>query len=106
MATKKNPASKSSRKVTKSGYVRSLPTSLSAKEVVESSEIVLTSLPASPDVEAAYLDPGGLVDTAKRGTILIDTTGSVIAQINGLSALNTRQGHRHTRAVVGRGELT
>jgi 3-hydroxyisobutyrate dehydrogenase len=44
----------------------------SAREVVEGSEIVLTSLPASPDVEAVYLEPGGLVDSAKRGTMLVD----------------------------------
>lgn len=44
----------------------------SAREVVERSEIVLTCLPASPDVEAAYLDPGGLVECAKRGTVLVD----------------------------------
>src|SRR5256712_7831345 len=44
----------------------------SPREVVESSEIVLTSLPASPDVEAVYLNPAGLVDRAKPGTILID----------------------------------
>lgn len=44
----------------------------SAQEVVDNAEIVLTSLPASPDVEATYLEPGGLVDRAKRGTILID----------------------------------
>jgi 3-hydroxyisobutyrate dehydrogenase len=44
----------------------------SAREVVERSEIVFTSLPASPDVEAVYLEPGGLVDSAKAGTILID----------------------------------
>ena len=44
----------------------------SAREVVEQSEVVLTSLPASPDVEAAYLEPGGLVELAKAGTTLID----------------------------------
>jgi 3-hydroxyisobutyrate dehydrogenase-like beta-hydroxyacid dehydrogenase len=44
----------------------------SARDVVEGSEIVLTSLPASPDVEAVYLEPGGLVDSAKPGTMLID----------------------------------
>src|SRR5438876_4930425 len=44
----------------------------SAREVVDNSEIVLTSLPASPDVEAMYLEPGGLVERAKPGTILID----------------------------------
>src|SRR5262247_2980342 len=44
----------------------------SSQEVLEGSEVVLTSLPASPDVEAIYLDAGGLVDRAKPGTILID----------------------------------
>jgi 3-hydroxyisobutyrate dehydrogenase len=44
----------------------------SVREVVESSELVLTSLPASPDVEAVYLEPGGLVESSKPGTILID----------------------------------
>jgi 2-hydroxymethylglutarate dehydrogenase len=44
----------------------------SAREVVEQSEIVLTSLPASPDVEAMYLGDGGLVEHAKPGTILVD----------------------------------
>jgi 3-hydroxyisobutyrate dehydrogenase len=44
----------------------------SAREVVEAAEIVLTCLPASPDVEALYLDAGGLVERAKPGNILID----------------------------------
>ncbi len=44
----------------------------SAREAVEGAEIVLTSLPASPDVEAIYLEPGGLIERAKPGTILID----------------------------------
>jgi len=44
----------------------------SAREVVEQSEIVLSCLPASPDVEAVYLGPGGLVERARPGTILID----------------------------------
>lgn len=44
----------------------------SAREVVEHCEVVLTSLPASPDVEKAYLEPGGLIERAKSGTILID----------------------------------
>jgi 3-hydroxyisobutyrate dehydrogenase-like beta-hydroxyacid dehydrogenase len=44
----------------------------SAREVVERSEIVLTCLPASPDVEALYLEPGGLIERARPGTILVD----------------------------------
>jgi 3-hydroxyisobutyrate dehydrogenase-like beta-hydroxyacid dehydrogenase len=41
-------------------------------DVVDRSEVVLTCLPASPDVEAAYLEPGGIVERAKPGTVLID----------------------------------
>src|SRR5438093_836664 len=44
----------------------------SNQEVLERAEIVRTCLPASPDVEALYLDAGGLVERAKPGTILID----------------------------------
>src|SRR5215831_2949694 len=44
----------------------------SAQDVVERSEVLLTCLPASPDVEAAYLDAGGLVERARPGTVLID----------------------------------
>jgi 3-hydroxyisobutyrate dehydrogenase len=44
----------------------------SPQEVIDNSEIVLTSLPASPDVEKIYLEAGGLVDRARPGTILID----------------------------------
>ena len=43
----------------------------SARAVVENAEVVLTSLPASPDVEKAYLEPGGLIERAKSGTVLI-----------------------------------
>jgi 2-hydroxymethylglutarate dehydrogenase len=44
----------------------------SAREVVQRAEVVMTSLPASPDVEGVYLEAGGLVESAKPGTILID----------------------------------
>ena len=44
----------------------------SVHDVVDRSDVVLTSLPASPDVEAMYLDAGGLVERARPGTILID----------------------------------
>ncbi len=44
----------------------------SIQDVVTQSDITLTSLPASPDVEAVYLQSGGLVDSARPGAILID----------------------------------
>ena len=39
----------------------------SAREVVEASEIVFTSLPASPDVESVYLEPGGIGSQCQAG---------------------------------------
>ena len=44
----------------------------SAKQVVESAEVILTCLPGSPEVEGLYLDQGGLVELAKPGTVLVD----------------------------------
>jgi 3-hydroxyisobutyrate dehydrogenase len=44
----------------------------SAQEVVDRSDVVLTCLPASPDVEALYLDAGGLVERARPDMILVD----------------------------------
>jgi 3-hydroxyisobutyrate dehydrogenase len=44
----------------------------SARQVVERAEVVLTSLPGSPEVEEVYLTAGGLVDSAKPGNVLVD----------------------------------
>jgi 3-hydroxyisobutyrate dehydrogenase len=46
----------------------------SAKQVVESAEVLLTCLPGSPEVEALYLDAGGLIELAKRGSVLVDVS--------------------------------
>ena len=47
----------------------------SAREVVESAEIVFTSLPASPDVEAIYLEPGVALARLPRTVALDDYIG-------------------------------
>jgi len=44
----------------------------SSKGVAEKSEIVITMLPDSPDVELVALGPDGVLEGAKPGTILID----------------------------------
>jgi 3-hydroxyisobutyrate dehydrogenase-like beta-hydroxyacid dehydrogenase len=44
----------------------------SAGDVVAASEVTLTSLPGSPEVEEAYLGGGGLIERAKAGSVLID----------------------------------
>ena len=44
----------------------------SSRDVAAKSEIVITMLPNSPDVKEAVLGAGGVLEGAKRGTILID----------------------------------
>jgi 3-hydroxyisobutyrate dehydrogenase len=44
----------------------------SARQVVENAEVTLTCLPGSPEVEGLYLAPGGLVELARPGTVLVD----------------------------------
>ncbi|MHC4516992.1 MAG: 2-hydroxy-3-oxopropionate reductase [Planctomycetota bacterium] len=46
--------------------------SSSSREVAVASEIVITMLPNSPEVKEAVLGPGGVLEGAKAGTILID----------------------------------
>lgn len=44
----------------------------SAKEVAGRSDVIITMLPDSPDVEAAVLGENGILEGAKQGTLLID----------------------------------
>ncbi len=49
---------------------------LSARELASRSSVVITMLPASPDVEAAVLGPEGVIEGAKSGDIVIDMSSS------------------------------
>ncbi len=44
----------------------------SAKDVAARSEIVITMLPDGPDVDAAVLGPGGVLEGAAAGTVVVD----------------------------------
>lgn len=44
----------------------------SAPQVAQRSDVILTSLPGSPEVEALYLASGGLIEAAKPGSVLVD----------------------------------
>ena len=48
----------------------------SARELASRSSVVITMLPASPDVEAAVLGPEGVIEGAKTGDIVIDMSSS------------------------------
>jgi 3-hydroxyisobutyrate dehydrogenase len=75
----------------------------SVAEVVERAEIVLTCLPASPDVEALYLEPGGLIERAKPGTILIDLSSVLPSTPRKLEPRAKQRGVHYLEAPVSGG---
>ena len=48
----------------------------SARNLASRSSIVITMLPASPDVEAVVLGPEGIIEGAKSGDMVIDMSSS------------------------------
>jgi 3-hydroxyisobutyrate dehydrogenase len=46
----------------------------SARDAVNGAEIVVTMLPAGQHVRSVYLDDGGVLASAKKGTLLIDSS--------------------------------
>lgn len=44
----------------------------SARDTASRSDIIITMLPDGPDVEAAVLNPGGILDGAKAGSVIVD----------------------------------
>src|SRR5262245_46010019 len=75
----------------------------SAQDVVEQSEIVLTCLPASPDVEALYLEPGGLIERARPNTLLIDLSSVLPATPRKLEPAAKKRGLHFLEAPVSGG---
>ena len=75
----------------------------SAQDVVEHCEIVMTCLPASPDVEAAYLDAGGLIERAKSGTVLIDLSSVLPSTPRKLEPAAAKRGVHYLEAPVSGG---
>src|SRR5215510_7415427 len=75
----------------------------SVREVAERSEVVMTCLPASPDVEALYLEPGGLIDLAKPGTVLIDLSSVLPSTPRKLEPAAKKRGVHFLEAPVSGG---
>ena len=75
----------------------------SVAEVAERSEMVLTCLPASPDVEALYLEPGGLIELAKPGTILVDLSSVLPSTPRKLEPRAKQRGVHYLEAPVSDG---
>ena len=75
----------------------------SAREVAQSADVLITSLPGSPEVEAAYLAPGGLVDSAKSGAILVDLSSVLPATPRKIEARAREKGLQFLEAPVSGG---
>jgi 3-hydroxyisobutyrate dehydrogenase len=75
----------------------------SAKQVAESAEILLTCLPGSPEVEALYLEAGGLIEIAKSGTVLVDLSSVLPSTPRKLEPRATARGLQYLEAPVSGG---
>src|SRR4051812_5196786 len=75
----------------------------SVQEVLDQSEIVMTCLPASPDVEKLYLSVGGLIERARRDTILIDLSSVLPSTPRKLEPQATERGVHFLEAPVSGG---
>ncbi len=82
----------------------------SGKDVAARSEVVITMLPNSPHVREAVLGPGGVLEGAKPGTILVDMSSiaplaskeiAAQAQAKGVAMLDAPVSGGEPKAVAG-----
>ncbi len=82
----------------------------SGKDVAAQSEVVITMLPNSPHVREAVLGPGGVLEGAKLGTILVDMSSiaplaskeiAAQAQAKGVAMLDAPVSGGEPKAVAG-----
>jgi 3-hydroxyisobutyrate dehydrogenase len=75
----------------------------SAAEVMASSDVLLTSLPGSPEVEAFYLGEGGAIELAKAGAALVDLSSVLPSTPRKLEARARARGLQFLEAPVSGG---
>ncbi len=75
----------------------------SAAEAVAGAEIVITMLPSSPQVEAAYTGDGGIVNAARKGTLCVDMSTIDPAASRRVAAAAAERGIRFVDAPVSGG---
>jgi 2-hydroxy-3-oxopropionate reductase len=76
----------------------------SSKDVATQSDIVITMLPNSPDVKKAVLGENGVLDGAKKGTILIDMSSIAPLAAKEIAAEAGKKGVEMLDAPVSGGE--
>jgi 2-hydroxymethylglutarate dehydrogenase len=75
----------------------------SAAEVITNVDVLFTSLPGSPEVEPFYLAPGGAIEKAKAGAILVDLSSVLPATSRKIEAAAKARGLRFLEAPVSGG---
>ncbi|MES2562328.1 MAG: NAD(P)-dependent oxidoreductase [Pseudomonadota bacterium] len=75
----------------------------SARQVVESAQVVLTCLPGSPEVEALYLGADGLIELAKSGTTFVDLSSVLPSTPRKLEPAANKRGLLYLEAPVSGG---
>lgn len=77
----------------------------SAAEVAQQASIIFTCLPDSPDVEACVLGPGGILEGAQPGLIVIDHSTIKPATARHLAAALAERGMHFLDAPVSGGQV-
>ena len=75
----------------------------SAAEAIAGADVVLTSLPGSPEVEPFYLAAGGAIEKAKVGAVLIDLSSVLPATPRKIEAAAKARGIKFLEAPVSGG---
>ncbi len=76
----------------------------SAREVAESSDVVITMLPNTPEVRQAVLGPGGVLEGGRQGLLLIDMSSIAPLASQEISARVSEKGIVMLDAPVSGGE--
>src|SRR5215831_17992599 len=75
----------------------------SAAEAAAAGDVVITMLPAGPQVRAVYLDDGGVLASARRGALLIDCSTIDVESARAVAAAAKRAGFDMLDAPVSGG---
>jgi 3-hydroxyisobutyrate dehydrogenase len=75
----------------------------SAKIAASRAEVVITMLPSGKEVRELYLEPGGIIDSANPGTLMIDCSTIDVATARDAAASAEARGHFMIDAPVSGG---
>jgi 3-hydroxyisobutyrate dehydrogenase len=78
-------------------------TAKSAAEAAAAGDVVITMLPADPQVRAVYLEDGGVLASARRGALLIDCSTIDVETARAVAAAAKRAGFDMLDAPVSGG---